>query len=73
MKIAITPTNTFTEIDGQRVRVWNGKTASGVPCKVFVARIAVETGREAEFGRALTETGSPTDTGPVVLPLRMVL
>ena len=41
MKIMITSTDQITRIDGVPVRVWEGVTADGTPCHVFVHRIAV--------------------------------
>lgn len=73
MKITIKSTPQFTEIDGQRARVWNGTTERGVECKVFVARIAVDPAAEEQFKAELQETGAPRDTAPLVLPLRLVL
>ena len=47
MKLQITATEKITEIEGVPVRVWNGVTESGVPCIVFVHRIAVHEDHEA--------------------------
>jgi hypothetical protein len=41
MKLTIESTPHTTAIDGVPVRVWNGTSEFGVPCKVFVHRIAV--------------------------------
>jgi hypothetical protein len=41
MKIVIESTDMLTNIDGVAVRVWNGVTAEGVACLVFVHRLAV--------------------------------
>ena len=56
MKIQIESTSATTEINGVAVRVWTGVTESGIPCIVFVHRIAVhETAYAGEFDRELEE------------------
>jgi len=42
MKITIESTDQLTHLDGVPVRVWEGTTEGGTPCKVFVHRIAVD-------------------------------
>jgi hypothetical protein len=54
-------------------RLWEGETASGVKCVLYVTRIAcLEPGREADFERDLKETRVPS---AVVqgFPIRVVL
>ena len=41
MKITISSTSTLTKLGGVPVRLWEGVTETGTPCKVFVHRIAV--------------------------------
>jgi hypothetical protein len=41
MHIQIEATGFITEIDGVPVRLWEGTTGTGIPCKVFIHRIAV--------------------------------
>ena len=41
MRLTITATDKLTDIDGVPVRLWMGVSESGVPCYVFVHRIAV--------------------------------
>ena len=48
MKITITPTKFITEIEGVKVRLWDGLTNKDVRCKVFVHQIAVPSGEEQE-------------------------
>lgn len=60
MQMVIKATDQLTEIDGVPVRVWEGRTSSGIPCKVFVHRIAVDRAEDtAEFDRALAEQLPP--------------
>ena len=59
-------------------RVWQGRTAAGVPITVFVTRIAVNKGEDtSQFERELTETppmrGDLTALFPHGIPLRLVL
>jgi hypothetical protein len=60
MKIEIEATQHLTEISGVPVRLWEGKTESGIPCKVFVHRIAVAAEKECqEFETELQEKAPP--------------
>lgn len=80
MKITIEPTSKVVELNGVPARIWEGSACleehHGVPCHVFVTRIAVsETESEevhTKFREALQETKAPT---PDVesYPLKMVL
>lgn len=60
MKITIESTNTLTEIDRVPVRVWRGVTERGVPCIVFVHRLAVDKAEDAaQFEAELREVPPP--------------
>jgi hypothetical protein len=68
MKITIESTDALTTIDRVPVRVWEGVTEDGIPCKVFVHRIAVADEQDASaFDRELREQLPPgppaTDPG----------
>jgi hypothetical protein len=70
MKITITSTELMTHMDGVPVRLWEGTTEDGAPCKVFVHRIAVGDEHDSSrFDRELSERFPP---GRVV-PLRLIL
>lgn len=70
MKITITSTSETTTIDGVPVRLWEGVTEQGLPCKVFVHRIAVAKDQDsAQFDRELREQPPPSQT----IPLRQIL
>ena len=70
MEIKITSTDQITKFEGKECRVWEGVTARGVACKVFVLRIAVPLPANFdEFDRELKETLPPG----LAVPLRMVL
>jgi hypothetical protein len=70
MEIQIKSTDKITRIDGVPVRVWEGVTAEGVPCFVFVHRIAVRNEHDhAAFQEELTEQLPPGRE----VPLRIVL
>jgi len=48
------------------VRVWNGTTADGTPCKVFVHRIAVAADQDQErFAAELQEKMPPGRSVPL--------
>ena len=60
MKIIMEATDKITHLDGVRVRLWEGTTEKGIPCHVFVHRIAVaENDEHQEFERELKETMPP--------------
>ena len=60
MEINITATEKLTELDGVPVRLWEGVTAGGVPCEVFVHRIACKLDQDhTEFDRELKEQLPP--------------
>lgn len=55
MQIHIESTDQITFMDGVPVRVWEGVTAKGVRCKVFVHRLAVHNDEDADqFDAELT-------------------
>lgn len=47
MKLTITATEKITDFEGVPVRVWEGVSETGVPCIVFVHRIAVREDHDA--------------------------
>lgn len=70
MEIQISSTDKLVHLDGVPVRVWEGVTADGTPCFVFVHRIAVRSGADcAEFERQLREQLPPL----VLAPLPFIL
>jgi hypothetical protein len=70
MKLTIEATDKLTQMDGVAVRVWTGRTESGIPCTVFVHRIAVSNSENSEqFDRELKEQLPPGRT----FDLRQVL
>lgn len=70
MKVEIWPTDKLTDIDGVRVRLWDGVTDGGVRCMVFVHRVIVAQAEDtAAFDEELTKQLAPG----TVIPLRMIL
>jgi hypothetical protein len=70
VKITIESTPDLTYLDGVKVRAWKGVTERGIPCVVFVHRVAVEAAQDCEqFDRELKEEMQP---GRVV-DLRQIL
>ena len=62
MKITLTPTTTFTEINGVRCRVWRceTETETGAPLEAAIAMVRVPTGADnSEFERELEEKFPP--------------
>ncbi len=70
MQIAIESTDIVTKIDGVECRLWEGMTADGTPCKVFVHRVAVHKDQDAtQFERELKEQLQPAKYVPLALIL----
>ena len=70
MKLQITATEKITDIEGVPVRVWEGVAERGIPCVVFVHRIAVHKDHDAsQFDAELREQLPPG----VKLDLRHIL
>jgi len=61
MKITMESTDKITMLAGVPARLWAGVTEGGVPCHVFVHRLAVhEDEKQAEFDRELEEMSACT-------------
>lgn len=70
MKITIEPTTKIVHLNGLPARIWEGVTEKGVPCYLFVTRIAVSNDESAEeFESALEEKKPPS----IEVPLRMII
>jgi hypothetical protein len=73
MKIEIESTTKTVTLNGIPARIWEGKTASGIPIHCYVTRIAIAKDADAsEFERELQEHKSPS-TEIQAIPLRMIL
>ncbi len=71
MEILIKATDQITTIDGVPVRLWEGTTANGIPCKVFVHRVAVRDDCDCSaFEAELKEQSAPR---PHIIPLHLIL
>lgn len=70
MKLLIEATDQLTRLDGELVRVWNGRTNDGQECVVFVKLIAVHESQDSSaFDRELYESspeGRPADRRTVL-------
>lgn len=70
MQIQIESTDQLTTMNGVPCRAWNGVTADGTPCIVFVHHIAVHKDHDAaQFDKELAEQLPPGN----VVPLSMIL
>jgi len=73
MKIEIESTTKIVHLNGVPARIWEGKTASGIPVHCFITRIAIGKDAEtSEFERELQEHRPPTAEIEAI-PLRMIL
>ena len=62
MTLTIESLDILTHVDGVPVRAWRGRTPNGVPCLVFVARLAVDQSEDAsEFVRELIAMAPPRE------------
>lgn len=60
MQLMIESTDEITSMENVPVRVWRGVTQSGVPCIVFVHRIAVHNSQDqSQFDAELTQKLPP--------------
>lgn len=62
-------------VNGQAVpaRIWEGKTASGIPCHAYITRIAVAPELDSsQFERELREC-RPATPAIAAIPLRLIL
>lgn len=65
MIIQIESTDNLVRIDGTLCRLWRGVTEKGIPCKVFVLRVAMdESASTWEADRDLVRLAEPTITTP---------
>lgn len=71
MEIQIKSTDTLTTLDGVPVRLWEGVTANGVECKVFVHRLAVK--KDADTSQFEAELKEKMQPGAKIVPLRQIL
>lgn len=66
MHLQIESTDQITDLDGVPARVWQGVTANGIPCLVFVHRVAVQRDQDAtDFERELGEQLPPGRVVPL--------
>jgi hypothetical protein len=76
MKMTVEPTEKIVELNGVPARIWEGATDDGIPCHLFVTRVAVPVDRpaseHAKFAAALRETRPPSPEVSMY-PLRLVL
>jgi hypothetical protein len=70
MKITITPTHTFTELNGQPARLWRGITEHGTRCDVFVRLLRVHYAEDTqEFDAELESLPPPAEA---LTPLNVI-
>jgi hypothetical protein len=73
MKIEIESTTKIVRLNNVPARIWEGKTASGIPVHCYVTRIALAKDADpSEFERELQEHKPPSPEIQAI-PLRMIL
>ena len=61
MEITVSNTTKIVQVNGVPARVWEGKTASGIPVHCFVTRIAVSENADCfQFDQELKECRKPS-------------
>ena len=74
MKVTLESTGQIHFLNGQRARLWQGTTESGVECHAFIIRIAVDKGADtSQFERELEATVPPRAELVTAYPMRMIL
>lgn len=73
MKILVESTTKVVELNGVRMRVWEGNTENGIPVHVYIARVAVDARYDCqEFDADLSPTRTPSAV-VAALPSRSIL
>jgi len=73
MRCTIYSTTKIVRLNGLPARIWEGKTDSGIPCHVYITRIAVDRHQDAaEFDRELEEHRTPSPEIDAI-PLRLII
>jgi len=73
MRVTLQNTTKQVILNGVPVRIWEGKTDSGIPCHAYIALIGVARDLDsAEFDREIEEQMAPSEA-VLAIPLRMIL
>ena len=73
MKATLESTSKIVTLNGLPARIWEGKTASGIPIHAYVTRVAVRNGADiSQFEAELQETAAPSAEVEAI-PLRLIL
>ena len=73
MKITIESTTKIVELNNVPSRIWEGRTATGIPVHCYITRIAVAKSENvSEFEQELRECVAPSPAVEAI-PLRMIL
>ena len=73
MEITITSTTKTVTLNGVPARIWEGRTASGIPVHCYVTRIAVANGLDTSQFEAELQSHEPPSAVLNEIPLRMIL
>jgi len=74
MKLELENTDRMVEVNGVPARIWEGRTASGIPVAALIVQIAVHRDQDqSPFQAELLETKPPSAMAEAAFPLlRMV-
>ena len=73
MKIEISSTTKIVQLNGVPARIWEGKTAGGVPIHCYVTRVAVANGLDASELDSELQEHEPPSADIAAIPVRLVL
>ncbi len=73
MQVQLESTSKIVTLNGVQARIWEGHTASGIPCHAYVTRIAVAKDEDStQFEKELLEQAAPS-AAIAAIPLSMIL
>jgi len=73
MDISISNTSKIVDVNGIPARIWEGKTASGIPVHCFITRIAVAKNEDAsQFEKELQEC-KPPSAAIMAIPMSLII
>ena len=75
MKLELESTDRIVEVNGVPARLWEGRTASGIPVTALIVQLAVHQDQDqSQFQAELLETKPPSPMAEAAFPLlRMAL
>jgi len=73
MKVMAESTSKIVQVNGVPARIWEGTTEAGVPCHLFVTRVAVVEGADQTQFEAELQECKPPSPEVAAIDARLVL